>query len=361
MNTLESLKDALIGCLLGTAVGDALGLPMEGLSRQRQPKIFPNIDGYHFLFGKGMISDDTEHACITAQALIAAWGAEGEVGLVSEKEFIASLTKRLKLWLLALPAAAGYATLRSLLKLWLGVSYKRSGVFSAGNGPAMRSAVIGVACGDDFPTMRTLVSLSTIITHTDPKAGEGALAVALAASMASRHIDNPNEFLERLDMLTDGQDFKALVKAALSSAISGQTTEAFAASIGLERGVSGYIYHTVPVVLHAWFRHPADYKAAITAAIRCGGDTDTVAAILGGIIGARVGKAGIPTKYIHDLFDWPVSARWIENLGAALAEAKATGTRHKPPEFSFLGKLLRNIAFLFVVLVHGFRRMFPPY
>ena len=39
----NSKKTSIIGCLLGTAVGDALGLPMEGLSKQRQQRIFPTI------------------------------------------------------------------------------------------------------------------------------------------------------------------------------------------------------------------------------------------------------------------------------------------------------------------------------
>ncbi len=58
-----TLPEAATGCLLGTAVGDALGLAAEGLSRKRQQAIFPELDSYHFFFGKGFCSDDTEHAC----------------------------------------------------------------------------------------------------------------------------------------------------------------------------------------------------------------------------------------------------------------------------------------------------------
>lgn len=47
------LAKATIGCLLGTAVGDAMGLPYEGLSPQRLHKLAPNIDRYRFLFDKG--------------------------------------------------------------------------------------------------------------------------------------------------------------------------------------------------------------------------------------------------------------------------------------------------------------------
>ena len=69
-----SLDAALVGCILGTAVGDALGLPYEALSRRRQRKLFRDITRHQFLFGRGMTSDDTEHTCFVAGALIASGG-----------------------------------------------------------------------------------------------------------------------------------------------------------------------------------------------------------------------------------------------------------------------------------------------
>ena len=69
---------------------------------------------------------------------------------------------------------------------------------------------------------------------------------------------------------------------------AGRTTEEFAADLGLARGVSGYMYHTVPVAIYAWLRYPDDYRSVVQSAIRCGGDTDTVAAITGAVwSGAR--------------------------------------------------------------------------
>ena len=167
------LKDAIIGCLLGTAVGDAFGLPMERLSKRRQLKMYPKIEGYHFLFGKGMISDDTEHTCMVAQAIITSGG--------EESQFSKNLAWRMRKWFFALPAGIGFATLRAILKLCVGFSAEKSGVFSAGNGAAMRSAIIGVCFGDDKDKLKKLVRISTRITHTDSKAEYGALAVALAA------------------------------------------------------------------------------------------------------------------------------------------------------------------------------------
>ena len=349
-------EDAIVGCILGTAVGDALGLPYEGLSPQRSLRLYRNLDRYHFFFGHGMVSDDTEHTCMVALALISS-GADAS-------KFKSSLSWNMRLWLLYLPAGVGFATLRAILKLWLGFPPERSGVPSAGNGPAMRSAIIGVSYGDDRYKMRDLIKISTKITHTDPKAEWGALAVAVAAHMASegRHVtacDYHNRLIILLEEDKAG-DFLALIERTTTSVEAKETTQSFAATLNLKHGVTGYVYHTVPVVIHAWLRNQDNYKNAIMEIIRCGGDTDTTAAILGGIVGAGVGGKGIPKLLLDGLWEWPGNISWMENLGRELAQAKSGGAT-RAPRLPVSGVLIRNILFLVIVLFHGFKRLFPPY
>ncbi len=309
-------RSAVVGAILGTAVGDAIGLPYEGLSRRRAQRLLGTPDRYRFLFGRGMVSDDTEHACMVMQALM----ATGD----DANRFTHDLAWRLRFWLLGLPAGIGMATLKGTLRLWLGVPPQRSGVFSAGNGPAMRSVALGTVI-DDLEILRRLVTASTRLTHTDPKADYGAFAVALAAQMASSG-EQPDggRFTANLRRcLTDAasEEFLALVDRAVASVRSGETTEAFAASMGWSKGVSGYIYQTAPVVLHAWLSHPCDFRAAVTSVIRCGGDADTTAAIVGGIVGSAVGKEGIPAEWLDRLAEQPRSVAWMERLGEELASA----------------------------------------
>lgn len=356
MNT--QIENAITGCILGTAVGDAIGLPAEGLTKRRIGRMFPKLEGHHFFFGRGMISDDTEHTCMLAQALIASAG--------DSTLFARSFARQLKNWLLLLPGGAGLATLKSCLRLLIGVNPAKSGVYSAGNGPAMRSALIGVCFGDNQEKMRELVSVSTRITHTDPKAECGALAVALAAHM-SANCDKmpctPNFYYDSLTSLlgSDGSDLLELVKKAVESVETGQSTEEFAESLGYGSYVSGYIYSTVPIVLHAWFRNPKDYKSAITEIIKCGGDTDTTAAILGGIIGASVGKSGIPQDWISGLMEWPRSLLWMEALSTRLSDVITQGESQRPLPLSIPAVFMRNVFFLIIILLHGFRRLVPPY
>ena len=350
-----NIKNTIIGSLLGSAVGDALGLPMEGLSKRRQRRLYPDINGYHLLFGRGMVSDDTEHTCMVARSLVTSGGDEGL--------FTKHLSREMKKWLMALPAGVGFATLRAILKLLVGFPAEKSGVFSAGNGPAMRSPIIGVCFGQTSGKSRNLVRISTRITHTDPKAEHGALAVAVAAGMAGRHEDDPADYLNMLNeaLAPDAGEFLGVMNDALESYRAGNSTETFAAHLGLDKGISGYMYHTVPVVVHTWFRHPRDLRSGLIEVIKCGGDTDTTAAILGGILGAAVGKAGIPPEMIANLRDWPLTTRYLESLGKALGDGLAEGEPQSPRRLPFSGSLLRNLFFMIIVLIHGFRRLLPPY
>jgi ADP-ribosyl-[dinitrogen reductase] hydrolase len=346
---------SIVGCLLGTAVGDAMGLPYEGLSRGRAAKLFGPPDRYRLLFGRGMVSDDTEHTCMVAQSLIASGG--------QLETFQRDLARRLRLWLIGLPAGIGLATLRSILRLWIGFSPARSGVFSAGNGPAMRSAILGAAI-DDPTQLREVVRVSTRITHTDPKAEYGASAVALAAQMACRNESvPPAEYLDRLTSLlgTDGDELVQLIRDGVKSVEKDQTSLEFADSLALTKGVSGYVYHSVPVAVHAWLRHQTDFRAAVTAVVECGGDTDSTGAIVGGIVGAAVGKAGIPAPWLQRLCEWPRTVRWMEQLGEQLSTSLQSGQSARPLGLSALTVFPRNLFFLIVVLFHGFRRLFPPY
>jgi ADP-ribosyl-[dinitrogen reductase] hydrolase len=353
----DQKRRSILGCLLGTAVGDALGLPYEALSRERQQKLYPEINGHHFIFGRGMISDDTEHSCMTAQALIVSGGEPGR--------FSQSFAWRLRWWLMSFPAAIGLATLRALFKLWVGFPPDKSGVFSAGNGPAMRSAILGVCYGDDLLRLRKLVKASARITHTDPKAEWAALAVAVASHLSYCGEATPQEFLAAFrnalgEDAEQAEEFLDLLDRAAQSAARGESTESFAESIGLKDGVSGYSYHTVPVALQTWLRHPNDFSAVLHA-IRCGGDTDTVAAIVGGIIGARVGKEGIPQLWLERIWEWPRSAAWIEQVGERLAQVCATGIPQQAVSVPVWALPLRSIGFTAAVLAHGLRRLLPPY
>jgi ADP-ribosyl-[dinitrogen reductase] hydrolase len=354
----------LAGCLLGTALGDALGLASEGLSPQRQARLFPRTERYHLLpFGRGMCSDDTEHAIMVAQSLVATCGFTQAFGNVDD--FRSDLAWRMRWWLLGLPAGIGMATLKGILKLWLFVPRRWQGAYSAGNAPAMRSALLGVFWSGDPDKLRLHVEASSRLTHSDPKAAQAALAVAVAAGLSAQQAGrvDANAYTVQMTTLlgTEGAELAALIGRVAGSVREGQSTQDFAVSLGLAKGVTGYSFHTVPVALHAWLAHPGDFRAAVLAAIRCGGDTDTVAAITGAIAGAGCGRDALPAEWLHGLAEWPRNLAWMDSLARALGECCVDRVGRGQPVTPLAKLLLRNVFFFGVVLVHGFRRLLPPY
>jgi len=348
-------QQAVIGALLGCAVGDALGLPYEGLSKRRARKMLGEPDRYRFFLGRGMVSDDTEHSCMTAAALIASGG--------DPDLFSRHLARELRWWLLALPAGVGFATLRAILLLWLGFGPSRSGVYSAGNGPAMRSPIIGAAV-NDIEQLAPLVRACTRITHTDPKAYYGAYAVALAAHLARAGSKvEPKGFQQRLaqHLPECSEEFRDLIDQVVRSVETGMSLADFATELNQAKGISGYVYHSVPICLHCWLTHQGDYKSAVMEIIRQGGDADTTAAIVGGIVGASVRASGIPAPWLAKLIEYPRSSAWMKHLGRATARATAEHKKDSVPGIFWPFIPIRNLFFLCVVLFHGFRRLLPPY
>ena len=159
----------------------------------------------------------------------------------------------------------------------------------------------------------------------------------------------------------DATELLELLRSAVTSVENGQSTSDFARSLGLERGVTGYTYHTVPVAIHCWLSFPNDFQKAVTVAIECGGDADTTAAIVGGIIGAGVGRQGIPPDWIRGIWEWPRSVPWMESLGIELVKGWPNSQDSRASSVNPIAIIVRNLIFLAVVLCHGFRRLGPPY
>jgi ADP-ribosylglycohydrolase len=352
-----TLHNAIIGCILGTAVGDALGLPYEGLSPLRGRKLLGRPDRHRLLFGRGMVSDDTEHTIYVVRALI--------TSNFNPDQFEQHLARSLRWWLAGLPAGVGLASLRAVFKLWLGFPPDRSGVFSAGNGPAMRSAILGIAFGEDAEILRDWVLRCTRITHSDPKAFIGAFTVAVAAYLSFKSKDiSPQHFVNIVSTALaacESSEFIKLMSKAADSALRNQSVGDFAESIGSRNGISGYMYHTVPCVIQTWLRYPDDFAGGLQEILCAGGDTDTSGAILGAILGARTGKDGIPEAWRTRIVEWPRTITRMERLGHCLAASLNGDKRTKCPGYFAPGVMLRNLFFLAVVLFHGVRRLAPPY
>lgn len=359
--------DAIAGFVLGMAVGDALGLPREGISRRRASRMYGTSPlKYRLIFGRGMVSDDTEHMRMTATA----WLSDP----ADPASFARCLASKLRWWLIALPAGTGMATARSITRLWLGWPASRSGVRSAGNGPAMRAGILGLCLNRDGEELAEFVRASTRITHTDSQAELGAQIIALAARECLRSRGQPIDPTVLLEMCRDlplDETWQAALMSVEVALAADESASEFAARMGLENGVSGYMVHTVSAVLFCWLRWPGEFRRPVEEIILLGGDTDSTAAILGGLAGACCGVNSIPREWLDNLIEWPYSVTWMQfRLAANLhirLESKAANSSPiprlcpLPMGLTALAVLGRNIVFLTIVLAHGLRRLLPPY
>jgi ADP-ribosyl-[dinitrogen reductase] hydrolase len=288
-----------------------------------------------------MVSDDTEHAVMT---LLSLQESEGEV-----ERFTKVLARRLRWWLLGMPAGIGLATVKSIVKLWLGANPAKSGVWSAGNGPMMRAAVIGVEFAQDRERRESFVNASTRITHSDPRAAEAARFIAEAATLAVIREVDEEAILRTLGPILESSEMEERFAVLHASLAAGGEVSTFADRIGRKQGfVSGFAPDSAAVALCAWLRHRHDFRATIEAVVRCGGDTDTVAFIAGSLAGIDCGVEAMPEDWVEGLQDDPFNASTLQKPGEL-----------RYPDWP--GSLFRNSFFFAVVLGHIFRRFFPPY
>lgn len=353
------------GCLLGLMVGDALGLPREGVGPRRAARMFPPPLRHALIWNRGLTSDDTDHACMTAQAL-----------LVESRDpniFARSLAWRMRGWLLTLPAGIGFATLRSIIKLWIGFPPRLSGVFSAGNGPAMRAPVIGLffasRCSgpEEFnAAAMDFIMRSTRLTHTDPKAARAAAALAWAVIYASRRCPDTfsaSELLDNIEQFFPPDDREAaryLAEIRLDLAARREDDD-IRQLLNCGDGVSGYIYHTFFAVLAVWLRAPFCFADGMERLMGWGGDADTTGAVYGALAGAAAGSVGIPEEWLKGIVDKPRSVSWVRSLSRVFYSSSVKRSPERPLPLAWWQYFARTPLYWALILAHAIRRILPPY
>ncbi|GAA4997885.1 hypothetical protein GCM10025734_30800 [Kitasatospora paranensis] len=156
---------------------------------------------------------------------------------------------------------------------------------------------------------------TAVITHTHPQAVDGAIAVAVAAALAARgradggrHRDprERREFLAEVRRLTpEGAVRRGIGEAGALLDVADPHTAARVLGNGSRVSAAD----TVPFALWAAARNLGDFPRAIWDTVTAGGDVDTTAAIVGGIVAARTGTAGVPGSWLaarEPLPDWAV-------------------------------------------------------
>lgn len=318
---MTSLHDRVEGVLLATAAGDALGAPYE-FGPPRGPELEVAMVGGG-IWERGEWTDDTSMAIAVAE--VAATGAD-----LRTQDAQDAVAARWHGWsrrakdvgvqtrsVLTAAAQEGGVTAARAREAAAGL-HARTGR-TAGNGSLMRTAPVALAYLDDEDAMVEAARALSELTHFDPDAGDACvlwccairhavLTAQIDVRIGLRHIDwnRRKVWQERLDAAEAGHPssfaHNGWVVAALQAAWSAIST----APVPVEDPASGA------------FR--ADHlRLSLDAAVRAGHDTDTVAAIAGGLLGAAYGASAVPVQWRALLHGWPgVTARNLVGLASAI-------------------------------------------
>ena len=275
----------MCNALVGTAIGDALGVPFE-TSLINNPDLL-KWDGQTYIGSKyhklkpTQYSDDTQMSLMVAESLIKNGGFNPD-----------DLSSRYVEWIFSGEARGyGKTTLAALTSIKNGTHWSESGIAgSLGNGTAMRAAPFGVYYRNELSVLISAIKIDSAITHVSEDAEAGALAIGITTAFAANH--DTADLLGRLHGFLPDCKLKKTIYS-LDSLLNDNVTPAQALRL---LGTKANVQETVPSALYCFLKFD-NYHDAIETAIRAGGDTDTTAAIVGAMFGAQNGLAGIDKKF----------------------------------------------------------------
>ena len=301
------LLEKFRGALLGVAVGDALGAPVEGFDGASARRFYEK-HGWKMISGK--YTDDTEMIIGVAESLIACKGFNGSH---LAQQFLRNYNES---------RGYGPGTREVLKMLSKGVGWKEAsrkifgGEGSYGNGAAMRIAPVGLLYHENAEKLREVAFKVSEITHAHELAKEGAALLAFAVALACRYGCNrytvsaeeeekgaretKREMLRSLQVFARHRIYKeklARIEALLHAKDNEEEARKRAVS---ELGNGEAAFNSVPTAIFSFLRSH-DFRESIVFAISLGGDTDTIAAMTGAVSGAFYGERSIPRDWLKSL------------------------------------------------------------
>lgn len=308
------------GCLVGGAIGDALGRPLEGRHLAGPIQDLDSLRAYRPWRGwregpVGTVTDDTQLTRCVAETLV-------QVGYLDP----ADLATRFVAWL-PLGRGKGHATTEAVARLCDGAPWHAAGTASAGNGAAMRVGPIGLLRAEAPDLLRREAMLSAVITHADASAVAAAIAQAFVAAYCL-HVPagtlDPARLLSALsrslDDLWDPQHLVSWLEPPVRLRMRdrlaevGSLLDATPASAFSNFRNGPFVFQSLPAALWCFLRYRDEPERAILTAMSGGYDADTVAAMTGTMVGAYHGVDAFPRAWLDDLEYRPT----LEDLADAL-------------------------------------------
>ena len=282
------------GGLTGLAIGDALGMQVEGLRSYEFISDYGDarVDSVNYPLKAGQYTDDTLQMLILTDSILEAGGFD-----------ISSFTTALKSWGreimndLTLSRGIGPTSIDAIQKLLDGVHWEESGGMNPTCGSAMRVAPIGLLYSHDLDLTAEMAAKSSIPTHRSDESIAGAVAVAVIVAGVASGIDILNAAKKAVDY-ADAHSKKLSDKIRLAISLRDDPPEMVLKTIG----TSILAIESVPAAIFAAL-HGRNFEDALLIAVNHGGDTDSIGAMTGAIRGTMHGLDGIPQRWLDGLED----------------------------------------------------------
>ncbi|SMD18400.1 ADP-ribosylglycohydrolase family protein [Kibdelosporangium aridum] len=305
----EQVRARALGAFYGLALGDALGMPTQSMSRTQIKNRYGSVVGLVDAIADqpiapgmpaGSITDDTEQAVLVAKLLI-----DGD-GQVDPRAFAGAL----RAWEADMIARGsldllGPSTKRALELLDAGLDPQQAGVTGTTNGAAMRVTPVGIAhpVGD---RLLDAVVQASMVTHNTSLgiAAASAIAAAVSASIDGADLGAALDEAERAagngaarSHWVPGGEISPRIRWARTW-VRGMSRDALANAVVEVIGTSVAAQESVVAAIALAEALGDDPVDAMTLAAEIGGDTDTVAAMTGAILGAQHGLSGLPADLV---------------------------------------------------------------
>lgn len=306
--------DRVGGMLLGCAIGDALGMPIEGIDNEQTLKALARLGGIkdflapqpHVLrslrpLRAGCWTDDTQLTLAISDCL--AEQRRLDYDAIARAHVRAFETLELRGW--------DATTKQACRRLAQGTVRTRSGKLG-GNGNAVAVKISPVAAWSFLrgETREELLAHCTAIgqmTHMDPRAITGAYLIGQLVRDALAAPKKWEPSAERYDELIEEAEWAESVLSRtlghsddpisrnlseLSDALDADPAEL----AELSNGATSYVCHSVPFVVALLCGRAWEFEEGVLAAVNVGGDADSNGAMVGAVLGAAYGLRRIPKR-----------------------------------------------------------------
>lgn len=306
--------DRAAGVLLATAAGDALGVPYEFATPPHAGELAEMRGGGLGDFAPGEWSDDTSMAVAIAE--VAATAADLTLGKALD-----DVVRGFLRWFDGGPHDIGIQTRAVLGRVSTRVragedapgliareeaaAYAARHERSAGNGALMRTAPVALAHLDDREHCARAARLVAELTHADPLAGDSCVLWCEAIRVAV--LEGRIDVLSGLDLVPAERrlSWAGWLGEVLEQPRRRWTPNGFTVT-ALQAALAAVLHTPVPVEDPAAGSFRCQHlQDALHAAVRIGDDTDTVAAVAGGLLGARWGASAVPWQWRRSVHGWP--------------------------------------------------------